>query len=90
MQFIIFFARFDDKLIRDIETKSFVLFDQLGKKNTEPEVPKGPVISLMSFLDQRPEVIDSTQFVEVIFISIYTPKYQICNIRLLCWGPMST
>ena len=75
-----FFARFGDQLMRDIETKSFGLFDQMGQKNTEPEIPKGPVISLMNFLNQRPEVIDSSQFVEVIFyIIISNLNYQIFN-----------
>ena len=52
----------------------------MGQKNIEPEIPKGPVISLMNFLNQRPEVIDSSQFVEVIFyIIISNLNYQIFN-----------
>ena len=74
---LISLKRFEVQLILAIQTKCFGLFLQM--ENKEPEMPEGPVISLMSYLNLRPEVILASQFVEVnIFISS-TFQYQILD-----------
>ena len=59
----LFIERFEHTAMLEIETRGVALFDQMGEN--EPELPSGPTITLMDFLNRRPETIESNQFVEV-------------------------
>ena len=61
-----FIERFENTLMAEIQTKTGALLDQVG--GTERELPEGPKITLMDFLNRRPETIQNNQFVEVIIL----------------------
>ena len=62
----LFTERFENTLMAEIQTKTGALLDQVG--GTERELPEGPKITLMDFLNRRPETIQNNQFVEVIIL----------------------
>ena len=57
-------------MISEIKTKTGALLDQaIGM---EIPLPEGPKITLLDFLNRRPETVESSQFVEVIISITFT------------------